>query len=944
MEGYEHKKIEEKWQDRWRKEKIYETLNEAEEENKYLLTEFPYPSGNLHVGHWYAFAVFDIYVRFQRMKGYNVMHPIGFDAFGLPAENAAIKRNLNPRDWTNKNIEYMRGQLESMGSSFDWSREVVTTDPNYYRWTQWLFLKFFEKGLAYQKETQVNWCPSCKTVLANEQVVSGECERCGHEVEKRKMSGWNLKITDYAERLLEDLEELDWPEEIKKAQESWIGKSEGAEIEFQVKDKKEKIKVFTTRPDTLYGATYLVISPEHEVVRKLKADIENGDEVESYLEKSSKKSDLERQEAKEKSGVELKGIKAVHPATKEDIPIWIADYVLSDVGTGAIMAVPAHDQRDFEFAKKFGLEIRKVVAEKVGDRHEEGVFRKVSVGIIENDSGDILIQSQEINNKKYYCLPGGGVDEGESFEVAALREVEEETGFYDFKKPKEVGIVESNYFHKIKEIYRQGLAVGFVLKLNSEKQKDLNLTDSENKASIKNSWVSKKEAQRLLQSDESISAEDFVLFRKYLEKETAFTGGGILINSGEFNGLESGKAREEITKKYGKKKVTYRLRDWTVSRQRYWGCPIPIIHCQGCGAVAVPEEDLPVTLPDIEDFKPTGEGKSPLAKSDEFVNTKCPKCGKDAKRETDTLDTFVDSSWYYLRYTDPGNTKEFASKKEQENWMPVDFYSGGAEHTTMHLLYSRFFYKALYDMSLVTEKEPYKKRMNRGLILGPDGAKMSKSKGNVIDPDEVVERLGADTVRSYLSFIGPYNEVGHYPWDPDGVVGVRRFLEKVTKISGKVKKDSVQDESLFKDLHKTIKSVGDDLNKLKLNTGLARLMEFLNLMQKKESVSKEIFEMFLLLLAPYSPHLTEELWEKIGNDFSIHQERWPEYEEKYLEEKSIRLAVQVNGKVRAEIEVPSDTDRKEVEKKALDAVSKWVLEKEIKRIIYVEGSLINVVL
>jgi len=608
VKEYNPKEIEPKWQKKWSRDKLYLTQDEVKgKDNEYVLVEFAYPSGNLHVGHWYAFSVPDIYARLRRMQGKNLLYPMGFDAFGLPAENAAIKNKLNPREWTFQNIDYMRNQLQSMGASFDWSREVVTASPDYYKWTQWLFLKFLEKGLAYQSETPVNWCPSCKTVLANEQVVAGHCERCDAEVERRNMLQWNLKITDYADRLIDDLGSLDWPHSIKEAQKNWIGRSEGAEIEFKVVGSKEYgVRVFTTRPDTILGATYLVLSPEHELVAKLLEEtrnkkqetIKNPDEVEKYINETKKKSEMDRiAEGKEKTGIRLEGVTAINPANKEEIPVWIADYVLPHYGTGAIMAVPADDERDREFAEKFNLPIV------------------------------------------------------EGYTPA---------GFEDF----------------------------------------------------------------------------------------------------------------------GQKTQKYKLRDWVVSRQRYWGCPIPVIHCNKCGIVPVPEKDLPVVLPEATDYLPSDDGQSPLAKVTDWVKVKCPKCDAEARRETDTLDTFIDSSWYFLRYADPKNEKEFASKKLLKKWLPVSFYSGGAEHTTMHLLYSRFFHKVLFDLGLVNETEPYLRRMNRSLIMGPDGQKMSKSRGNVVDPDKEVERSGADTIRIYLAFIGPYNEVNSYPWNPDATVGVRRFLER----------------------------------------------------------------------------------------------------------------------------------------------------------------------
>lgn len=783
---YDHKAIEKKWQEKWQKDGLYE-IEDSNRDNEYILTEFSYPSGNLHVGHWYAFATTDIYARYRRMLGKNVMFPMGFDAFGLPAENAAIKNNLNPRDWTYSNMENMEKQFAQMGGMFDWNRKVVTCDPEYYRWTQWQFIQLFNAGLVYQDEGSVNWCPSCKTVLANEQVVAGKCERCDSDVEQREMKEWKIKTTDYAEKLLDGLEKLDWPEHIKEAQRNWIGKSEGAYFEFEVKGAEEKIKVFTTRPDTLYGATYVVLAPEHKYLNEWKDKISNWSEVEEYAKKAGNKSELERiSDNKEKTGVKLEGLNAINMATGEEIPIFISDYVIASYGTGAVMAVPAHDQRDFEFAKKFGQKIKEVISDD------------------------------------------------------------------DLKIP--------------------------------------------------------------------------------------MSGYGELKNSKEFNGMNSKEASEKIIDKFGNKTTTYKMRDWSVSRQRYWGCPIPLVHCDKCGVV--PEENLPVELPDLEDFTPRDDGKSPLAKLDSFVNTKCPKCSGDAQRETDTLDTFVDSSWYFLRYCDSKNDKEFADKKKLKEWMPVDFYSGGSEHTTMHLLYARFWYKALHDLKLVDNDEPFTQRLNRGLILGPDGNKMSKSKGNVIDPDEIVERLGADTVRAYLAFIGPYNEPGNYPWDPNGVVGVRRFIERIVGLKEKIKK--IDSDEVLKLLHKTIKGVGEDYQKLKFNTGLSKIMILSNTMEKSE-FSDETYKTLLKLLSPIVPHVTEELFEK---PTSIHLEKWPEFDEKLIKDDEVEIVIQINGKVRRSINLPIDSPKDLVEKSSIEnpEIKKWLENIEIKKVIFVPNKLINFVI
>lgn len=791
MQEYNHKEIEKKWQDIWKKNKIYETKEKQEEkENEYILVEFPYPSGDLHVGHWYAFAVTDIYARYRRMLGKNVLFPIGFDAFGLPAENAAIKNKINPRDWTYSNIKFMEKQLQSMGTMFDWDRKVVTSDPEYYKWTQWIFIQFYKTGLVYKNEINADWCPSCKTVLAKEEVTSGFCDRCGSKIEQKRMQTWNIKITNYAEKLLSGLEGLDWPDPIKEAQKNWIGKSIGTYLSFSINDTDKKIDVFTTRADTYFGITYLVLAPENKLVDELKEKILNWDEIEKYRKKTGSKTELQRiSEAKEKTGVKIEGIMAFHPALKKTIPVFISDYVIASYGTGAVMAVPAHDQRDYDFARKFNLRIKEVIS---GSNILKGAF------------------------------------------------------------------------------------------------------------------------------------EDF----------------GVLINSEKYNGLKSREAIEEITKDFGKTAINYKMRDWSVSRQRYWGCPIPMIHCEKCGDIPVDEKDLPVELPDVKDYTPSGDGKSPLAKIEKWVKIKCPKCEGEAERETDTLVTFIDSSWYFLRYLDSKNDKEFSSKELQQEWMPVDFYSGGSEHTTRHLLYARFFQKALYDLGMVEHDEPFIKRNNRGLILGPDGNKMSKSKGNVVNPDEYVERLGADTVRGYLAFMGPYNEAGSYPWDPNGVVGVRRFLERVNSLSEKIG-DSNSVESL-RQLHKTIKGVGEDYQSLKFNTALSKLMILSNVLEK-ENFSQETYKILIQLLAPIAPHLCEELWEAVGEKNSIHLSKWPQFDIKQMKEDEIDISVQINGKFRFRTKVAKNLTEGEVKEYVsnLAQTKKWLLAKKPQKIIYIAGKIIN---
>ncbi|HJO89778.1 MAG: class I tRNA ligase family protein [Candidatus Pacebacteria bacterium] len=762
MEKYNHKKIEKKWQEKWDKDKPHKAEDFSKKEKSYLLIEFPYPSGDgLHVGHPRPYIGMDVIARKRRAEGKNVLYPIGWDAFGLPTENFALKTGVHPKEVTKKNTDIFRKQIKSLGISFDWSREINTTDPEYYKWTQWIFLQLFKKGLAYKASVAVNWCLSCKIGLANEEVVDGKCERCGGETEKRQKEQWMLAITKYADRLDKDLDDVDYSEPIKIQQRNWIGKSEGAEIDFDIKNSDRKIKIFTTRADTLFGSTYMVLAPEHELVQELKSQITNFNEAEKYINDTKKKTEIERTaEGKEKTGVELKGVTAINPANKEEIPVFIADYVMVEYGTGAIMAVPAHDQRDFEFAKKFNLPI-------------------VEADLVDMD--------------------------------------------------------------------------------------------------------------------------------------------------------------EVIEKVKGKKTIKYKLRDWVFSRQRYWGEPIPIIHCDECGPVAVPEEHLPVELPDIKDYKPTDSGESPLSKAKSWVNVKCPKCGKMGKRETDVMPNWAGSSWYYLRYADPNNDKALADAKNLKYWTPVDWYNGGMEHTTLHLLYSRFWHKFLYDIKVVPTPEPYQKRTSHGLILAEGGEKMSKSKGNVVNPDEIVETFGADTLRTYEMFMGPFDQV--IAWSTNNMVGVRRFLEKIWRLQRKIGdgSDVILDG--------TIKKVTDDIEAMKFNTAVSTMMILVNELEKTKEISKNTYEKLLILLAPFAPHIAEELWDKIGNSDSILSEVWPKYDSKKTITDKAEIAVQVDGKVRATIPVSIDDDEDSVKEKALsnENVKKWTDGKNINKVLYVKGKIISIV-
>ncbi len=798
--SYSPKRIEKKWHEIWDNEEAFKATNDYTKPKYYALVEFPYPSGQgLHVGHPRPYTALDIVARKRRMQGYNVLYPMGWDAFGLPTENYAIKNKIHPKIVTQNNVAHFKDQLRSLGYSFDWSREINTTDPEYYKWTQWIFLKLFKKGLAYKTEMPINWCTSCKVGLANEEVVNGVCERCGSEVVRKVKSQWMLKITAYADKLLEGLDHVDYIDKVKVSQKNWIGRSTGAEVDFKLAGKEDTLKVFTTRPDTLFGATYMVVSPEHPLVEKYKDEISNYDALVAYREQAAKKSDFERTElVKEKTGVEIQGIKAVNPVNGKEIPIWISDYVLMTYGTGAIMAVPAHDERDWEFAKKFGLPIVEVVA-------------------------------------------GGNVEEA-----------------------------------------------------------------------------------------------------AYTNTST-----GNLVNSDFLNGLEVADAKEKIIawlgeKGIGQKKVNYKLRDWVFSRQRYWGEPIPIVNCEKCGYVPIDESQLPLMLPEVESYMPTDNGESPLAAMEDWVNTTCPCCGGAAKRETDTMPQWAGSSWYFLRYADPDNKDTFASKEALDYWLPVDWYNGGMEHTTLHLLYSRFWHKFLYDEGLLSTPEPYQKRTSHGMILGENNEKMSKSRGNVVNPDEIVEEFGADTLRTYEMFIGAFDLSAS--WSQEGVRGCRRFLERVWKLQDMLT-DGDYSTDLETKMHQTIKKVSYDFDNLKFNTAIAAMMALVNEFYKKGSITKAEFKTLLVLLNPVAPHMTEELWEMFDFGGRVYQQGWPEYDEAKTVESVIEIAVQVNGKVKAKVMVSPDEEQDTVKEKVMasEGVINAVEGKNIMKEIYVKGKIYNIV-
>ncbi|MBQ6807387.1 MAG: leucine--tRNA ligase [Lachnospiraceae bacterium] len=798
-ELYNHREVETKWQKVWDDEKAFKTSEDYSKPKYYALVEFPYPSGQgLHVGHPRPYTALDIVARKRRMQGYNVLYPMGWDAFGLPTENYAIQNHIHPKIVTENNVARFKNQLHSLGYSFDWDREVNTTDPNYYKWTQWIFLKLFKAGLAYKSEMPINWCTSCKVGLANEEVVNGVCERCGSEVVRKVKSQWMLKITEYADKLIEGLDGVDYIEKVKVSQKNWIGKSTGAEVDFSIKDKEDKLRIYTTRCDTLFGVTYMVVSPEHPIIDKYRDELKNWDEISAYREQAARKSDFERAElAKEKTGVKIDGMTAINPVNNKEIPIFISDYVLMSYGTGAIMAVPAHDERDWDFAKKFGLPIIEVVAG--GKNVQEEVYTDVATGILCN------------------------------------------SGFLD----------------------------------------GLNVAEAK-------------------------------------EKMIAF--------------LEE--------KGIGTAKTNFKLRDWVFSRQRYWGEPIPIVQCEKCGYVPIDESELPLELPEVDSYMPTDNGESPIAMMTDWVNTTCPCCGGAAKRETDTMPQWAGSSWYFLRYTDPTNAEALASKEALNYWMPVDWYNGGMEHTTLHLLYSRFWHKFLYDEKVVPCSEPYMKRTSHGMILGSNGEKMSKSRGNVVNPDDIVRDYGADTLRTYEMFIGAFDLSAS--WSEDGVKGCRRFLERVWKLQDIMTDDIAYSKDMETKMHQTIKKVSNDFENLKYNTAIAAMMALINDFYKKNAVTKGEFKTLLTLLNPVAPHMTEELWQITGFEGKVYQTTWPEYDEAKTVEATVEIAVQINGKTKATLVIGKEDAKEDVIAKAKEAIADKLTGTIVKEI-YVPGRIVNIV-
>lgn len=932
--------VEKKWQEYWKNHHTFEAHIDKSKEKYYYLVEFPYPSGaGLHVGHVRSYTALDTLARKKRLMGYNVLFPMGWDAFGAPAEQYAIKNHIHPSIAVKENIKTFKSQIEKLGISFDWSREFATTDPEYYKWTQWQFLQFFKHGMAYKAKKNINWCPKCKMGLSNEDSSGGVCERCGTQVVQKEKEQWMLRMSDYAEDLIDGLNDTDFQERTKVAQINWIGKSTGAEVDFKLKQVNEKLTVYTTRPDTLYGVTFMVIAPEHPYVDLYSGLIKNMNEVIDYREQTNKKTEFERtQLVKDKTGIKLEGLSAINPINNKEIPIYISDYVMMNYGTGAIMAVPAHDTRDYDFAKKFGIDIIQVLEEETGTPHSDESKKNSIVAIVYDEKQDKYLTINWGNNGGRLFV-GGTIKENESSLECAIREIAEETGYTDISLVKTAFKINHHYYAYNKDKYFNIQATPFLFTLNSDKMVSQNLDDDEK---FQVEWVSKDIIQKEIVDE--LHKKSF----EYTVNETAMVEDGIHINSDVLDGLHKEEAISKMIsyleeKGIGRKKTNYKLQDWIFTRQRFWGEPIPLIYCDDCGWVAVPDEDLPVLLPNVAEYEPTDVGESPLARIDEFVNTTCPHCGKPAKRETDTMPNWAGSSWYWLRYMDPHNDKEFASREALEYWGKVDWYNGGMEHATRHLLYARFWNQFLYNIGLVPNKEPFKVRASHGMILGEGGVKMSKSLGNVINPDDIVAEYGADTLRTYEMFIGDYEKEA--TWSEQGLNGCKRYLDRVVRLGEKVNGSLEYSSDLEKDIHKTIKKVTEDIDALKFNTAVSTLMILLNKMEKMDSISKKDYRTYLTLLNPIAPHITEELNEEYQLGSAICESSWPSYEEDKLVDSEKEIAVQVNGKVRATILVHIDDTDDIIKEKALseDNVKKHIEGKEIVKIIVIKGKIVNIV-
>ena len=938
-----YNEIEKKWQKFWEDEKVFEAKNDSDKEKYYYLVEFPYPSGaGLHVGHVRSYTALDALARKKRMMGYNVLFPLGWDAFGAPAEQYAIKNHIHPSVAVKENIKTFKGQVKSLGLSIDWSREFSTTDPEYYKWTQWQFLKFFEHGMAYKEKKNINWCPNCKMGLSNEDSSGGVCERCGHSVEQREKEQWMLRMSDYSEDLIKGLNDTNFIDRIKTAQINWIGKSTGAEVNFKVKETNEDLIVYTTRPDTLYGVTFMVLAPEHPIIDKNIDKIKNMDEINSYREKAKNKTEFERTQVnKDKTGVKIDGLTGINPITNKEIPIYISDYVMMNYGTGAIMAVPAHDERDYEFAQKFGIDIIPVIEQITGEKKENESHKNSIVGVVYDEENDkyLTINWGNLGGRLFV---GGTIKDEEDAISCAKREIEEETGYTDIEFVREIFPINHHYFAHNKNKAFEIDCTGFLFKLKSDKKVDTNL-DEDEKDNFKVEWVDKKTIEKEIKDELHITTFNNLLNPK------AYTGDGKMINSDILNGLTNKKESIEKMINYlkekgiGKEKTNYKLQDWIFSRQRFWGEPIPLVYCEECGWVPVKEEDLPVLLPNVANYEPTDDGESPLAAIDEFVNTTCPKCGKPAKRETDTMPNWAGSSWYFLRYMDAHNDKEFANFDNLKYWGKVDFYNGGMEHATRHLLYARFWNQFLYNIGLVPNKEPFETRVSHGMILGEGGVKMSKSLGNVVNPDDMVEAYGADALRTYEMFIGDYEK--EVAWSEQGLNGCKRFIDRIVRIGEKV----VEGEDYSKDIenliHKTIKKVTEDIDNMKFNTAVSQLMILLNSFDEKETITKKDYRTFLHLLNPIAPHITEEMNEKYDLGKPLCMSEWPTYDNEKTIDKNKKIAVQVNGKVRATINISIDEEEDSIKEKALNEenVINHTKDKEIIKVIVIKDKIVNIV-